>query len=132
MAKKRRKNRSKKRTYSTRVYSRPNRRLRSVPVRISKSVNPRRGNYYYASQSKPKYSTTQTTTVTVNSNAKNNTKKPKAHHYAARIQNPLQNKALICARRAQRKEILHALKHTGKSGQKRPTRNKYRNINCKG
>ena len=38
----------------------------------------------------------------------------------------------ICVRRKQREEVLHALKKTGKSGQKRPKRSYYSSISCKG
>lgn len=37
---------------------------------------------------------------------------------------------LICVRRKQRKEVLHATKKAGKSGQKRPRRNYYSEILC--
>jgi len=40
------------------------------------------------------------------------------------------NDVLICVRRKQRKEVLHALKKTGKTGQKRPHRNPYSNVHC--
>lgn len=39
-------------------------------------------------------------------------------------------KVLVCVRRKLRKEVMHALKHTGKSGQKRPTRNQFSHIKC--
>lgn len=39
-------------------------------------------------------------------------------------------KTIICARRKQRKEVLHALKKTGQTGQRRPRRNQYSNIKC--
>lgn len=38
----------------------------------------------------------------------------------------------ICVRRKQRKEVLHALKKTGKTGQKRPRRSYYSSISCRG
>lgn len=37
---------------------------------------------------------------------------------------------LICVRRKQRKEVLHALKKTGKTGQKAPRRSFYSDIQC--
>jgi hypothetical protein len=37
---------------------------------------------------------------------------------------------LICLRRKQRKEVLHAKRHTGKAGQKRPRRNQYSQTHC--
>jgi len=40
------------------------------------------------------------------------------------------SRVLICIRRKQRKEVLHALKKTGKSGQKRPRRNHYSEVLC--
>lgn len=39
---------------------------------------------------------------------------------------------LVCVRRKTRKEVLHAFNKTGKSGQKRPRRNHYSSISCKG
>lgn len=38
----------------------------------------------------------------------------------------------VCVRRKKREEILHALKKTGKTGQKRPRRSYYSSISCKG
>lgn len=40
------------------------------------------------------------------------------------------SRVLICVRRKQRKEVLHALKKTGKRGQKRPRRGYYSEIHC--
>lgn len=40
------------------------------------------------------------------------------------------DKVMVCVRRNARKEVLHALKKTGKSGQKRPRRSAYSDINC--
>lgn len=37
---------------------------------------------------------------------------------------------LVCVRRNTRKEVLHAFKKTGKSGQKRPRRTPFSNIQC--
>lgn len=37
---------------------------------------------------------------------------------------------VICVRRKRRQEVLHALKKTGKSGQRRPRRNPYSEVNC--
>lgn len=42
------------------------------------------------------------------------------------------DKVLICARRKIRKEVLHALKKSGKTGQRRPRYNYYSKISCKG
>lgn len=40
-------------------------------------------------------------------------------------------KVLICVRRQARTEVLHALRKTGKTGQRKPRRNWYSNISCK-
>lgn len=40
------------------------------------------------------------------------------------------NDVLICVRRKQRKEVLHALKKAGKSGQKSPRRSAFSDIHC--
>ncbi len=40
-------------------------------------------------------------------------------------------RVVVCVRRNQRKEVLHALKKTGRVGQKRPRRNELSNISCK-
>lgn len=37
---------------------------------------------------------------------------------------------LVCIRRSRRKEILHALKKTGRKGQKRPRRSAFSDIHC--
>lgn len=42
----------------------------------------------------------------------------------------LPKKLNICVKRQQRKEVIHALRHSGKSGQKRPNRNQHSNIHC--
>jgi len=38
---------------------------------------------------------------------------------------------LVCVRRRQRREVLHALRKAGKTGQKRPRRSEYSSISCK-
>lgn len=40
-------------------------------------------------------------------------------------------KVLICVRRKQRKEVLHALRKAGKFGQRRPRRSYYSDISCR-
>lgn len=40
------------------------------------------------------------------------------------------SRVLICVRRKQRKEVLHALGKAGKVGQRRPRRNHYSEIHC--
>lgn len=40
------------------------------------------------------------------------------------------DEVLICVRRRQRKEVLHALDKTGRAGQKPPRRNYYSDIHC--
>lgn len=39
-------------------------------------------------------------------------------------------RVLICVRRKRRKEVLHALKKTGRGGQKKPRRSWYSSISC--
>lgn len=39
---------------------------------------------------------------------------------------------LVCVRRQSRREVLHALRKTGKTGQKRPRRSFFSSISCKG
>jgi len=38
---------------------------------------------------------------------------------------------LVCIRRNQRKQVLHAINKTGKAGQRRPRRNEYSEISCR-
>ncbi|MBX2833765.1 MAG: hypothetical protein KTR28_02215 [Micavibrio sp.] len=38
---------------------------------------------------------------------------------------------ITCVRRKIRNEVMHALNHSGKSGQKQPRRNQFSNISCK-
>jgi hypothetical protein len=104
--------------------------VRSVSVRISKGVQRRMA--YTPSPSQPTKTKTHSRSIIITPNVQNNIKKFKAYHYSTLVQNPVQNKALICARRSQRKNIMHAMGHAGKGGQRRPTNNKYRNLNCKG
>lgn len=40
------------------------------------------------------------------------------------------DKVIVCVRRQRRKEVLHALNKTGKSGQKRPRRSEYSDVRC--
>jgi len=40
------------------------------------------------------------------------------------------SRVLICIRRQKRKEVLHALKKTGRTGQNRPRRNHYSEVLC--
>ena len=44
------------------------------------------------------------------------------------MQSPL--KAIVCAKRQIRKEVLHAFRKTGKTGQKRPRRTEHSDIQC--
>lgn len=37
---------------------------------------------------------------------------------------------LVCVRRKQRKEVLHAFNKTGKSGQRRPRRSRFSDVHC--
>lgn len=37
---------------------------------------------------------------------------------------------LVCVRRARRKQVLHALRKTGRGGQRRPRRSKWSSIKC--
>lgn len=39
-------------------------------------------------------------------------------------------RVLVCIRRKIRKQVLHAFRKTGKGGQKRPLRTRYRDISC--
>jgi hypothetical protein len=41
-------------------------------------------------------------------------------------------KVIICVRRGVRKQVLHALKLSGKAGQRRPRRTPYSHISCRG
>lgn len=41
-------------------------------------------------------------------------------------------RVILCVRRKVRKEVLHALRKTGKGGQKRPRRTPYSNVRCGG
>jgi len=122
----RRQNRSYKK--QTRTYpKRPNRRLRS----ITKYTDP---NPFFV-QSRRTYTPSYThiqkqprntyTTVTTTQNST-----PSYAPLPSRRKTLNYTKALICARRKQRKEILHALKHTGKAGQKRPHRNQHSQTKC--
>lgn len=40
------------------------------------------------------------------------------------------DEVVICVRRKTRKEVMHALKHAGKAGQRRPRRNRYSDVEC--
>jgi len=48
----------------------------------------------------------------------------------SRVAFSVPQEVLVCVRRKQRKEVLHALNKTGKSGQKRPHRNYFSDIQC--
>ena len=45
---------------------------------------------------------------------------------------PVRPQKTICARRQERKEVIHAFNHAGKAGQKAPKRTPNSNIHCKG
>lgn len=49
---------------------------------------------------------------------------------ATRLQFSSPFRVLVCVRRKIRKEVLHAFRKTGKGGQKRPLRTRYRDISC--
>lgn len=42
------------------------------------------------------------------------------------------SRVLVCVRRQRRKEVIHALGKSGRSGQRRPRRSEYSSISCKG
>lgn len=48
-----------------------------------------------------------------------------------RVLDTLPERAIVCVRRQQRKEVLHALRQTGRSRSYRPKRNRTSNIHCK-
>ena len=128
MARRRRRYSNKRRT---RTYNkRPNRRLRSPLMNTILSngfVQSRRtyGNTYTTKRKSNQTTKTHVSITTETQPYKNVRPLPSP----ARDQKKFA-RAIICARRQQRKEILHALKRTGQSGQKRPTRNTHRNIKC--
>lgn len=49
---------------------------------------------------------------------------------SSRVQFANSENVLICVRRKRRKEVLHALKKTGRGGQKRRRRTRYSSISC--
>lgn len=50
--------------------------------------------------------------------------------YQGRLSDTVLHQALVCAKRSARKEVLHALGKTGKSGQKKPRFNENSSIRC--
>ena len=52
--------------------------------------------------------------------------RPAAHH----VQFAHPKQVIICVRRNRRKEIMHALKKTGRGGQKKPKRNFWSEVKC--
>lgn len=41
------------------------------------------------------------------------------------------HRVLVCVRRKVRKEVMHALRHAGRSGQRKPRRNAYSSVSCR-
>ena len=134
MAKKRRSNNSK--NYQTRVVrnnTKP-RRLRSgfnrkIDLVKSTSVEDRR-RYSPLPVAAPK-TKKGTAAVVISSTVPVKTKGKRTTH---RLQESfiVPEKVLTCARRKRRTEVLHALKKTGKGGQRKPRRNSTSHISCKG
>lgn len=57
------------------------------------------------------------------------TKRNRSHHYA-RPHYAVPEQVSICVRRKQRREIMHALKHAGKGGMRKPRRTLLSRIKC--
>ncbi|QXP07907.1 MAG: hypothetical protein [Arizlama microvirus] len=56
---------------------------------------------------------------------------PRPRKIKSKISFQQPDQVLICVRRNQRKEVLHALRKTGQSGQKKPRFNEYSSISCR-
>ena len=121
----RRRNRKQRVTRST---WRPNRRLRS-PFLVYKDPNPsfvnsRRLRTTTYRVTKKQKQTRRLVIIPTTQQTKRTTSLPL---YAG---NKQFKKALICARRQQRKEVLHAQRRTGKSGQRSPRYNQHSKLHC--
>lgn len=98
------------------------------PEGDSRAARTVRGDSYYSLNSVPNQSSSRSTSVSLNSSGgrvrHTSPRLPEALHFS------VPQDVLVCVRRKKRKEVLHALKKTGKSGQKRPRRNYYSDIHC--
>jgi hypothetical protein len=134
MAKRRKKSRKYSYQKSSRVVARTTnrRRLRSAfDARINEY-----NNRFVESRRTYKFHSTPIPTT----RPKRTMQKTLAMETGRKIQKPVQQntynplsipqRAIVCARRKQRKEVMHAIKRAGKSGQKRPTRNQFSHIKC--
>lgn len=80
-------------------------------------------NYRYDPIQSPINQTIKTQSETIQKKQKN-----KTHTLGTLTED--NTKPTVCSRRSERKEIMHALGHAGKGGQRKPTNDKYRNIKC--
>ena len=125
MAKRRTRRTYKKRV--TRTARRSNRRLRS-PFLTYRDPNPsfvnsrRLKTYTYGVTKKQKTRRIVSSTQPL--------KKQKKITLPYPVGNQQFRKAIICAKRQQRKEVLHAKKRTGKSGQRSPRYNQHSKLHC--
>lgn len=121
MAKKRRSKRTSKKKQGTRVHARKN----------TNTINLR------SSQYKPYIAPTVQLVGLEPKGRKKRSQRPKNNQKTTNNKKPLTlspkletvTKQDICKRRSERKQIIHALKRSGKSGQKKPD-NKFNNIKC--
>ena len=113
------------RTFPTRRPTPP--RVRSVYIPISSGVSRRQAYTPSPLPAKPR-----SIVIVKGSTHAPSTRKNKIQTFSnqRKVLRILPHKALVCARRNQRKQIMHAMGHAGKGGQRRPTNNQYRKVKC--
>lgn len=117
------KNRSKKR-YTRKTHS-TTRKLPSRRLRLSKSI--RRETPFQPQISSQR----RASGLKVTAKTSQAPKAFKTRKLVTKTLTPTEKKhRLVCAKRATRKEVMHAIKKAGHSGQRKPTFNKERNIKC--
>ncbi len=86
--------------------------------------------YHPLGAARPLLTTSSRRPVLVVSQPKKQKAKPKGPVYRVQFAKP--RFVLVCVRRNIRKQVLHALNKTGRGGQRRPRRNQWSEISCKG
>lgn len=124
--------RRRNKSYKTRVEHAKDPLLALFKIPDTSFAESRRQPYYAPVLSPEPTQTTKTQNVkNTQKAAQNNQNRPSHLHFReVRLVSPISQKALICARRKSRKEVLHALGKSGQAGQKKPLRTQFSNVTC--
>lgn len=102
--------------------------LRSFPRTSLTAIDDRRSFDFEPATRPARLFTGSTATISATPVAKKTPKARARVPYQIAFQAP--KETLVCVRRQRRKQVLHALKKTGKGGQRRPRRGPFSEVKC--